>query len=174
MKNLQETFTYDDMNRLTGITLKRSSGQDLHCGVSYDALDRMTSKQAVTAVNGTPQVSSVFSQPAFDATKVHALASAQSMSDLFPTTAQTVTYTGFDKADKIKQGNNSLSYTYGYDHQRISMEEHVGNTTRTKRYVGNCEYVTETTGNTTASQWLTYLTGSTGVTTNKQMIGEAF
>ena len=163
MKNLQETFTYDDMNRLTGITLKRSSGQDLHCGVSYDALDRMTSKQAVTAVNGTPQVSSVFSQPAFDATKVHALASAQSMSDLFPTTAQTVTYTGFDKADKIKQGNNSLSYTYGYDHQRIFMEEHVGSTVRTKRYVGNCEYVTETTGNTTASRWLTYLTGSTGV-----------
>ena len=163
MKNLQETFTYDDMNRLTGITLKRSSGQDLHCGVSYDALGRMTSKQAVTAVNGTPQVSSVFSQPAFDATKVHALASAQSMSDLFPTTAQTVTYTGFDKADKIKQGNDSICYTYGYDHQRIFMEEHVGNTTRTKRYVGNCEYVTETTGNATTQKWLTSLTGPTGV-----------
>ena len=163
MKNLTERFQYDSQNRLTGITLKRSSGQDLHCGVSYDALGRMTSKQAVTAVNGTPQVSSVFSQPAFDATKVHALASAQSMSDLFPTTAQTVTYTGFDKADKIKQGNDSICYAYGYDHQRIFMEEHIGSIVRTKRYVGNCEYVTETTGNTTASQWLTYLTGSTGV-----------
>ena len=163
MKNLTERFQYDSQNRLTGITLKRSSGQDLHCGVSYDALGRMTSKQAVTAVNGTPQVSSVFSQPAFDATKVHALASAQSMSDLFPTTAQTVTYTGFDKADKIKQGNDSICYAYGYDHQRIFMEEHIGNNVRTKRYVGNCEYVTETTGNATASRWLTYLTGSTGV-----------
>ena len=163
MKNLTERFQYDSQNRLTGITLKRSSGQDLHCGVSYDALGRMTSKQAVTAVNGTPQVSSVFSQPAFDATKVHALASAQSMSDLFPTTAQTVTYTGFDKVSKVKQGNDSICYTYGYDHQRIFMEEHIGNNVRTKRYVGNCEYVTETTGNATASRWLTYLTGSTGV-----------
>ena len=163
MKNLTERFQYDSQNRLTGITLKRSSGQDLHCGVSYDALGRMTSKQAVTAVNGTPQVSSVFSQPAFDATKVHALASAQSMSDLFPTTAQTVTYTGFDKVSKVKQGNDSICYTYGYDHQRISMEEHVGNTTRAKRYVGNCEYVTETTGNTNVSRWITYLSGPTGL-----------
>lgn len=141
MKNLQETFTYDDMNRLTGITLRRSSGQDLHCGVTYDALGRMTSKQAVTAVNGTPQVSCVFSQPAFDATKIHAINSAQSISDLFSATAQTVTYTGFDKADKIKQGNDSICYTYGYDHQRIFMEEHIGSTVRTKRYVGSCEYV---------------------------------
>jgi hypothetical protein len=39
----------------------------------------------------------------------------------------------------------------------------VYSTVRTKRYVGNCEYVTETTGNTTSSRWLTYLTGSTGV-----------
>ena len=72
-------------------------------------------------------------------------------------------HTGFNKESNVKQGNNSLSYTYGYDHQRIFMEEHVGSTVRTKRYVGNCEYVTETTGNTTASRWLTYLTGSTGV-----------
>ena len=158
MKNLKETFTYD-MNRLTGITLKRSSGQDLHCGVSYDALGRMTSKQAVTAVNGTPQVPSVFSQPAFDATKIHAINSAQSISDLFPATAQTVTYTGFDKADKIKQGNDSICYTYGYDHQRIFMEEHFGNTVRTKHYVGMCEYVTEANG---TKSW-TYLTGPYGV-----------
>ena len=43
------------------------------------------------------------------------------------------------------------------------MEEHAGNTVRTKRYVGSCEFVTETTGNTTATRWLTYLNGPTGV-----------
>lgn len=47
---MEETFTYDDMNRLTGITLKRPSGQDLQCSVTYDALGRMTSRQAVTNV----------------------------------------------------------------------------------------------------------------------------
>ena len=93
----------------------------------------------------------------------HAMDAATTAEGVFPATAQTVTYTGFDKADKIKQDNDSICYTYGYDHQRIFMEEHIGSIVRTKRYVGNCEYVTETTGNTTASQWLTYLTGSTGV-----------
>lgn len=58
---------------------------------------------------------------------------------------------------------NSLCYAYGYDRQRVFMEEHVGSTTRTKRYVGNCEYVTETTGGNIETQWLTYLTGPTGV-----------
>ncbi len=75
----------------------------------------------------------------------------------------TVTYTGFDKVSKVKQGTDSICYTYGYDHQRIYMEEHAGNTTRTKRYVGSCEYQTETTGNATNSRWLTYLSGPTGV-----------
>ena len=78
-------------------------------------------------------------------------------------TPQTVTYTGFDKANKVKQGSDSLCYTYGYDRQRIFMEEHVGGTTRTKRYVGNCEYVTESDGTTTTDHRLTYLTGPYGV-----------
>ena len=159
MKNLQETFTYDDMNRLTGVTLKRASGQNLHCAVTYDALGRMTSRQAVTAVNGVPQVTTVFSQPVFHSTKVHALATVQSTSDLFPPAAQSITYTSFDKASKVKQGNDSICYTYGYDHQRIFMEEHFGNTVRTKHYVGMCEYVTEANG---TKSW-TYLTGPYGV-----------
>ena len=53
--------------------------------------------------------------------------------------------------------------TYGHDYQRIAMEEHVGNTVRTKRYVGACEYVTETSGNVTVSKKLTYLHGPGGV-----------
>ena len=97
---MKETFTYDDMNRLTGITLKRSPGQDLYCSVVYDALGRMTSRETVTSVNGTPQVTGVFSKPAFHATKVHALASAETAEGMFPATPQTVTYTGFDKASK--------------------------------------------------------------------------
>ena len=161
MKNLKETFTYDDMNRLTGITLKRSSGQELHCGVSYDALGRMTSRQSVTTGNSGPQVSTVFSQPAFDATKVHALATVQSTSDLFPPAAQSITYTSFEKASKIKLGMDSICYTYGYDQQRIRMEEHIGSSLRTKQYVGGCEYITET--GTSGTKKLTYLTGPYGV-----------
>ena len=151
------------MNRLTGVTLKRPSGQDLHCAMTYDALGRMTSREAVTASNGIPQVTPVFSQPVFDATKVHALASATTAEGVFPSTSQTVTYTGFDKVSMVKQGKDSLCYAYGYDRQRILMEEHFDNTLRTKRYVGNCEFVTEDNGNTTVEYSHTYLTGPYGV-----------
>ena len=161
IKNLKETFTYDDMNRLTGITLSRPSGQDLACAVTYDALGRMTSKQAVTAVNGVAQVSAVFSQPVFNATKVHAVSSAQSMSDMFPTGAQNVTYTSFEKARMIKLGLDTICYTYGYDQQRIGMEEYIGSSVRTKQYVGSCEYIAET--GTSGTKTLTYLMGPYGV-----------
>ena len=160
---MEERFTYDDMNRLTGITLKRPSGQDLHCSVTYDALGRMTSRQAVTAENGVPQVTSVFSQPVFDPTKVHALASATITEGMFPATPQAVTYTGFDKVGKVVQGDDSVCFAYGHDRQRILMEEHVGGLTRAKQYWGACEYVTESDGGTTNSCWRTFVTGPYGV-----------
>jgi hypothetical protein len=56
---------------------------------TYDALGRMTSRQAVTAVNDVPQVTTVFSQPVFDNTKVHALASATATAEPFPSNDQT-------------------------------------------------------------------------------------
>ena len=76
---------------------------------------------------------------------------------------ETFTYDDMDRLKDFKMGNDSLVYTYGYGHQCIAMEEHVGNTVRTKRYVGACEYVTETSGLFTLSKTLTYLSGPFGV-----------
>ena len=94
---------------------------------------------------------------------VHAMSHAQTPDGVFPATAQAVTYTGFDKVSKVKQGTDSLCYTYGYDHQRIRMEELVAGSSRTKDYVGLCELVTETTGNATTQKSNTYLMGPYGV-----------
>ena len=152
MRNLEKTFEYDNQNRLKRVRL----GPTLTGASVYDSYGRMTAKTA----NG--QV--VFYDAEFSTTaKPHAMDAATTSSGVFPAAAQTVAYTGFDKVRKIKQGNDSLCYTYGYDHQRIFMDEHVGNRHRTKRYVGNCEYITKTNGNVTDTQWLTYLTGPTGV-----------
>jgi hypothetical protein len=41
---------------------------------------------------------------------------------VFPSTPQTVTYTGFDKVLKVKQGGDSLVYTYDHDRQRIAWD----------------------------------------------------
>ena len=58
---------------------------------------------------------------------------------------------------------DSICYTYGYDHQRIRMEEYIGSTVRTKDYLGMCEHVTETDAGSGGENWLTYLSGPTGV-----------
>ncbi len=65
-----------------------------------------------------------------------------SQNRVFPATAQSVTYTGFDKADKIKQGNDSICYTYGYDRQRISMKEELGGNIRIKDNLGSWTTIT--------------------------------
>ena len=73
-------------------------------------------------------------------------------------------HTPFDKLQNIQMGNRSLSYRYGYEHQRLRMDETVGNdTVRTKVYVGNCEYVTEGNGTFSSSYCLTYISGPLGV-----------
>ena len=149
---MKETFTYDLQNRLTEVRLG-----SVQTGTSaYDGYGRMTAKTAAGQA--------VFSNAVYSTTaKPHAMDAAETLSGVFPSQQQNISYTCFDKVSQIMQGNNSLNYTYGYDHQRIFMEEHVGANVRTKRYVGNCEYVTETSGNTTTQKWLTYLTGPTGV-----------
>lgn len=44
----------------------------------------------------------------------------------------------YDSNDNVER---TLSYTYGYDHQRIRMVDSVGNSLyRAKTYVGSCEY----------------------------------
>ena len=80
-------------------------------------------------------------------------------------------YTGFDKVRSVRNGNESIRYAYGYDHQRIRMEERIG-TSRTKDYVGSCEYVTETLLNTTTQMLNTYLVGPFGVFAVVTMAGD--
>ncbi len=154
MRNLEETFRYDDQNRLTDVQL----GAVCTGASAYDSYGRMKSKTAdggavFTAANNSFNM----------ADRPHALKSAAVPPGLFPSTTQTVSYTGFDKTLKVKQGNDSLVYTYGHDQQRIAMEEHVGGAHRIKRYVGGCEYVTETEVGNTLTRSLTYLTGPFGV-----------
>ena len=151
MRNLEETFGYNSQNRLTGVWLNLTQTGSS----AYDSYGRMTTKTA----NGQ----AVFSNVSFSSEKPHALTSATTAEGVFPSAAQTVTYTGFDKVSKVKQGNDSLCYSYGYDRQRILMEEHVGTNARTKQYWGACELLTESVGNTTISCWRTFVSGPYGV-----------
>lgn len=153
-RNLTESFTYDDMNRLKTISMG-----GLTASMTYDGHGRMTSKQAIVGNNRSPQVKQVFTAPVFDATKIHAVTEATTMPGVFPEEDQDIEYTSFDKVSYIQEGNNHLSYSYGFNEQRIGMNEEVDGIIRTKIYTGNCEFVTVNGQQKT----LTYLSSPYGV-----------
>ena len=138
------------MNRLTGISLNGVS-----VGSStYDVFGRMTSK--------TNDGGLVFAtdQSSFNPTnKPHALRAALTNQDVFPEVTQSIEYAPFDKMCHISEGGNTLSYDYGFDHQRIKMTETVNGISRQKFYLNNCEVIT--TDN--SRKELTFISGPIGV-----------
>jgi len=155
LRDLEETFHYDKMNRLTDIYLGST-----HSQIVYDPLGRMTSKQA--------DGQTVFANASYTGgnslpPRPHALRSAESTEGVFPAARQDITYTSFDKVKTITEDGNMLEYTYGYDHQRIRMASVVNDTIRCKDYVGMCEYITEDDGENVVQKTRTYLMGPFGV-----------
>jgi len=159
-RNLTESFTYDHLNRLTEIWL----GNIKTGWFDYDPYGRMIGK---TADNRPVFASAVYNITA----KPHAIDAAKVWSDVFPNDDMDITYTAFDKVKTLAEGNNTLAYTYGYDRQRIFMEEHANGTIRTKRYVGGCEFVTLTENNTTTEKTLTYLSSPIGIFAVVETVG---
>lgn len=150
-RNLEETFTYDDLNRLTSITLNNVESQ-----MVYDDYGRVISKQTDGQTVFSAAQYAFYDQGGH--LKPHAISSATMPTDPFPTQTQSITYTMFDKVKTITQGNRELTYQYGYDHQRIRMEEKLDNQmVATKEYYGNIEIVNQ--GNPVT---YTYLSGPLG------------
>lgn len=102
VKNLEEKYQYNSQNRLTEERL----GTTLTSASSYDSYGRLTAK--------TADGQAVFSNAVYNTTaKPHALDTATTAEGVFPTASQSIAYTGFDKVSKVKQGNDSICYTYG-------------------------------------------------------------
>ena len=91
--------------------------------------------------------------------KPHAISGATIPNNPFPTQGQNITYTMFDKVKEIQQNDKVLTYLYGYDHQRITMQDGENNLFDTKVYVGGCEFVVENG----CQKVLTYIGSPTGV-----------
>lgn len=156
---ITECFGYDRLNRLDTIKLNNVTSL-----MEYDPHGRILSKQ----VDGA----TVFSGAQYSTydllgnLKPHAISSATMADGFFPGSRLEAEYTMFDKVKSIAKysDNNTLertlTYTYGYDHQRVHMEERVGgNVYRTKTYVGNSEYIYDTD----CRRSLTYLSAPTGL-----------
>lgn len=141
-----EAFSYDALNRLTGVMDSNGASR-----FSYDELGRMTEK---TNANGT-----VFTQANYSGFRPHAIKSAQTSPGVFPQSRMDLSFNSFDKISSISQGNNNVTFEYGFDHQRIKTLEHIDGTAREKTYVGNCEFIDSQDGDPMVRTFISCPTG---------------
>ncbi len=142
---LNESYTYDNFNRLVS-----SSINGTEYDISYDRYGRIMSKEMpdMTFVGAT-----------YHNDKPHALKKYTSYTEP-PYSGQTLTYTDFDKVETVSMDGNTLQFAYGHDHHRRHMTETVDSVTRSKTYIGNCEFVQSATD---GEYSLTYLYGGDGI-----------
>lgn len=140
-----EHFTYDDFNRLTS-----SSMGDEECKMTYDKYGRILSKKSHNMS---------FLDARYHSDKPHALKKYTSYTEP-PFSNHSVTYTDFDKVETVSMDENTLQFAYGHDHHRRHMTETVDSVTRSKTYIGNCEFVQSATD---GEYSLTYLYGGDGI-----------
>jgi len=100
IKNVQENFTYDNLNRLTGYSGKTAA---------YAANGNINSKTEV----GTFQYAT--------SGKPYALSGVTSPTHLIPQRNQTITYTAFDRPASITEGEYKASFFYNSKDERTYM-----------------------------------------------------
>ena len=151
---ISETFTYDNFNRLVSST---KNGTEYR--MSYDKYGRILSKE-MQGMN--------FFDARYHSDKPHALKKYTSYTEP-PFSNHSVTYTDFDKVETVSMDENTLQFVYGHDHHRRYMTETVDSVTRSKTYIGNCEFVQSATEGTHA---LTYLYGPSGIYAVAKKVGD--
>ncbi len=120
-RGLEEKFTYDNLNRLkTASITGKAYGQLV---MDYDDLGNITSKSDV----GTYK---------YDGSKPHAVSEMTQNGTAIPIIAQDITYSGFEKVRTVTEGDASIHFTYGVDHERKITTTTVAGVHFTKRFIG--------------------------------------
>lgn len=128
VRNLQEDFTYDNLNRLKTIS---SPAQQLT--MSYASNGNILDKGLGT-----------FTYDGNKLTGINPLSAQTPSSYLFN---QAITYTPFNKVETVTQGSYLYSIKYGTDNQRVKSELKQGTTVKkTVYYVGSYEKETTPSG----------------------------
>ncbi|WP_162923747.1 FG-GAP-like repeat-containing protein [Arachidicoccus soli] len=134
IKNLTETFTYDNLNRLTGASVNNVA----QFSMSYDNTGGTSLGNIATRSDVGNYV--------YDNNKINAVkyitstTGGQTPPGVISQNQQDISYTPFLKADTISQNGYKLSYTYGQDYQRIKSLLKQGSTVvETKYYLGAFE-----------------------------------
>ena len=142
LRSLMEIFSYDDLNRLTGVSGPTS------LTMTYSSNGNILSKTAVGDYS-------------YNGSKPHAVTSVTNTDGLIPTTTQRVTVTSFNKVDSLIQDNLVYTLKYGHEDQRtISRLYDNGVLQKTVYYVGGYEKEVKPGNNI---RQIHYITGGDGL-----------
>ncbi|MCE6988167.1 RHS repeat-associated core domain-containing protein [Dyadobacter sp. CY323] len=107
VKNKEESFTYDNLNRLLSATVLGKAAQT----TTYQPSGNISSKS---------DAGQTFS---YHPTKPNALTGVASPTTAIPILTQDITYTAFNQPEKLTENGSGqpyeLTYTYGADYQRL-------------------------------------------------------
>lgn len=127
MLNEQESFSYDQLDRLTQVDI----GNSMHQSFCYSANGNISSK---TGLGGFD----------YDGQQPHAVTSVGNDLGYIPSTTQQATYTAFGKVETLTDGAYNMTFTYGPDEERWkTVLRQNGAVERTTFYAGDYERVTE-------------------------------
>jgi RHS repeat-associated protein len=139
-RGIQENFTYDNLNRLTGYAGKTAA---------FDAKGNITQKSDVG--------------PTFHyniAGKPYAISGVTTSGNTaIPLRNQTITYTSFSRPQTISENNYTASFVYNGAGGRVRMELKQGTAVQLKRYYIGGRYEADVTSSASTSMEKLYLGG---------------
>jgi RHS repeat-associated protein len=164
LKDKNELFWYDNLNRLTDCQVKSINTQaqgPIYTSASYSSNGNITNKYNV-------------GDYAYDANKIHAVKQINNPTVAIPSLVQAITYTPFDRTATITEGTSSLTLKYGPDLDRIKSELYSnGNLVKTKYFIGGYEKEVTSTG-TKEIHYIPTGNGSNAVYVIDQGVGSYF
>ncbi len=149
-KGKTESFTYDDLNRLTGANV--SGG--ISVAASYTPDGNINAKADAGSYR-------------YHADKIHAVEAVTNPAPSpVPLLSQDITYTAFMQPQTIRENNFTLTYTYGADYNRIRSElRQDGNIVNTRYYFGGGQPVSQFEKDITegTGRYIQYISGPVGL-----------
>jgi len=157
-KNLTETFSYDGLNRLTSSQVTGETAQTL----SYNSLGNIITKSDVgTYTYGQNNAGPHAVTSTSDGVTYQYDENGNMTSD---SSGRTLVYSTFDKPTSITKGAHTTTFKYGPDRSRYLRTDTNASGTKTTRYLGSVEKVTNTDNTQTIKR---YLPGNVLVTISK-------
>lgn len=166
-KSLTENFLYDGLNRLTSSQVVGETAQTL----TYNSLGNITYKSDVGTYTYGSNAGPHAVTSTSDGIGYEYDANGNMTRDYVISTdadVRTLVYSTFDKPTSITKGGHETQFKYGPDRSRYMRTDINSSGTKTTRYIGSVEKITNTDGSQEVKR---YLPGDVLITISKNSAG---